>query len=198
MNETNKPTGWLTWEEGDAEGKAKAFAAHSEALNSATPVVKTQATTLYRDVETNVSVREGRTRKDYERYRPEELIPTEYKKIICFGQNAYYHVGILRNVIDLMADFTCQGLRLEHVNRRKDKFYKEWAKRVNLRERAERFCNLLYRNGNVVTYRQTVKLSARDEDRIYRGEAVVDLKQIDFVDVKRREIPAGYRWWRIS
>lgn len=189
---SDKNPEWLTWNESDKKGKATAFAKHAEALEGVVPHVKTYGTTLFKDVETSISIREGRTRADYERYRPEELVPTEYKKIICFGQNAYYHIGILRNVIDLMSDFTCQGIRLEHVNRKQEKFYQEWAALVHLRERAERFCNMLYRNGNVVTYRQTVKVRGNDEEKIYRGDAATDLDKIKFLQITKKEIPAGY------
>ena len=64
---------------------------------------------------------------------------------------AYDRVGLVRNVIDLMGDFACQGINLVHPNKRIEKFYKAWFNKINGKERSERFLNLLYRTGNVVT-----------------------------------------------
>ena len=36
--------------------------------------------------------------------------------------DAYDKVGIIRNVIDLMGDFTCQGINIVHENKSVEKF----------------------------------------------------------------------------
>ena len=45
--------------------------------------------------------------------------------------SAYDRVGIIRNVIDLMADFAGQGINIVHPNKRIEKFFRAWFKKVN-------------------------------------------------------------------
>ena len=56
-------------------------------------------------------------------------MPTEKKKAISMCMQAYDKVGIIRNIIDLMGDFACQGIRLVHQNPRIEKFYNDWFSR---------------------------------------------------------------------
>ena len=41
-------------------------------------------------------------------------IPTKQKEIISYCVQAYKKVGLIRNVIDLMADFGSQGVKIVH------------------------------------------------------------------------------------
>ena len=45
------------------------------------------------------------------RFRSDEQVPTQQKKIIKMCMDAYDKVGIIRNVIDLMGDFGSQGIK---------------------------------------------------------------------------------------
>jgi len=111
----------------------------------------------YIDIETNRSVRPSFSRSDYDAFRPGESVPTKQKRIMGMCMNAYDTVGIIRNVVDLMSDFACQGLVLVHPNRTIEKFYRKWFRQVNGVDRSERFLNYLYRTGNVVVKRRTAK-----------------------------------------
>lgn len=113
----------------------------------------------YRDIETNTSIRDSFTRLDYEEFRPEESVATNSKDIIRQCMNAYRKVGIIRNVIDLMADFGSQGISLVHPNKSTQKFYRDWFAKVNGPDRSERFLNLLYRCGNVIIRRVEAKIN---------------------------------------
>ena len=61
--------------------------------------------------------------------------------------------------IDLMGDFASQGIRLVHRNKRIERFYRRWFKKINGKDRSERFLNNLYKSGNVVIDRRTAKLN---------------------------------------
>ena len=60
------------------------------------------------------------------------------------SMEAYDKVGIIRNVIDLMGDFGSQGINIVHENKSVESFYKQWFKRIEGKERSERFLNILY------------------------------------------------------
>ena len=98
----------------------------------------------YKDLDTNVSGRPALLRSDYDAFRPEEAVPGSHAGIIRAANSAYQRVGLIRNIIDLMGDFACQGIRLTHPNKRIEKFYTNWFKRIKGKERSERFLNNLW------------------------------------------------------
>ena len=143
------------------------------------------------DIEPNISVRTGFDRRDYDRFRSGESVPQKQKEAIRMCMAAYDRVGLVRNVIDLMGDFACQGINLVHPNKRIEKFYKAWFNKINGKERSERFLNLLYRTGNVVTKRRTAKITKKIEDELRRSSGKADIVP-ESLKVKSREIPWKY------
>jgi hypothetical protein len=103
---------------------------------------------------------------------------------------AYDKVGIIRNVIDLMSDFSSQGLVLVHPNKTIEKFYRKWWQEIGGVDRSERFLNYLYRCGNVVTRRHTAKIN-RQQERNLKNSLAADVK-IETLKVSKREIPWSY------
>ena len=146
--------------------------------------------TSYIDIEPNRSVRTGFNRQDYDNFRPGESVSSQQKRIIKQSMQAYDRVGIIRNVIDLMSDFSSQGLTLVHPNKTIEKFYRKWFNQVNGVDRSERFLNYLYRCGNVVVKRRTAKLNRKKELELRRA-AGADIKLED-IKVNRREVPWTY------
>ena len=136
---------YSTWTNDDDKGRA--FAEANEAYEENAPVQSQKALAYtyrtYLDIEPNRSVRTSITRNDYYRFRPEESVPTRQKRIIKMCMDAYDRVGIIRNVIDLMGDFSSQGISIVHPNKSIEKFYKAWFKQVGGIERSERFLNYL-------------------------------------------------------
>lgn len=106
--------------------------------------------------------RDDFTRRDFVIHRPSATIPTEQKDIIAICDDIYYRVGLLRNIIDLMSDFASQGIEIFHPVKSKERMYRTWFRKVNGRERSERFLNLLYRHGNVVIKKAYADLNAVD------------------------------------
>lgn len=119
------------------------------------------AGTTFRDVEPGISVREDYSFQDYERYRPSNTIPKDVQKIMELGNKAYYKVGIVRNVIDMMSDFATKGVRPAHKSVRINKLYQEWWKKIKGKEISERFINTLYRLGNVIIKRTNGKINTK-------------------------------------
>tara|TARA_R110000824_G_scaffold160810_1_gene335755 strand:+ start:7763 stop:9670 length:1908 start_codon:yes stop_codon:yes gene_type:complete len=119
-----------------------------------------------------------------------DTVPSKQKRIIKMCMDAYDRVGIIRNVIDLMADFSSQGITIVHPNKTIEQFYRKWFKSVSGTDRSERFLNYLYRTGNVITKRRTAKINTKKEKELRRA-AGTDMV-IEEVKIKKREIPWQY------
>ena len=145
----------------------------------------------YSDLATNVSGRPGLTRQDYEAFRPQEAVPTKPKEVMAKSDQIYQNVGLIKNIVDLMADFGSQGIRVTHPNKIIQRFNRKWFDRVNGPERSERFLNNLYRVANVIIRIQTAKLSKKDGRKLEKVIAEPDLK-MEKIGVKRGEIPIKY------
>jgi hypothetical protein len=131
----------------------------------------------YDDLAEKVSGRPGLTMQDYEWFRDAERIPslTDMPAVLSSCNAAYLRVGLIRNVIDLMGDFACQGIRLVHQNKRVEKFYGNWWKQVQGQERSERFLNTLFRLANVVIRSKTARIDIRKRERMMKTMAKPDM-----------------------
>lgn len=148
----------------------------------------------FKDVETNISVRDGFSRTDYEYFRPNEAVPKEQKAAVGACMEAYKKVGLIKNVIDLMSDFGCQGIKLVHPNPRIQKFYRGWFKKVGGKNVSERFLNMLYRAGNVVTKRSTIKINIKGQKEYQTiGEPIgPDMDVLEDLKFLKKVIPGKY------
>lgn len=140
--------------------------------------------------DTNISLRGDYHRGDYSRFRPTEAIPSKPKEIIKMCMDAYEKVGILYNVVNLMAEFGSQGIRLQHPIKTVENFYNAWFNKIRGSERSERFLNMFYRSGNVIVKKSYGKVGKRDESTWKRGRGA-DI-ELERQKVKSREIPLRY------
>ena len=180
---------FVTWD--NSAEKAEALAATASAVESYDGIISATAShRSFLDVETDISVRTGYQRSDYNRFRSREAVPRQQKRIISNCMDAYDRVGIIRNVIDLMGDFATQGITIVHPNKKIEKFFQKWFDKVSGKERSERFLNTLYRCGNVIVKRQSAKLSKKLERELAKGGSV-DV-EIVIPKVTKRLIPWRY------
>jgi len=110
-------------------------------------------TNAERAVADRVSTRSGYNKADYLKERPEQKLPTGHSAIIATCQAMYKKVGMIRNIVDLMSDFSAEGLEIKHPIKSHERFYRSWAKRTDLASRAHDFMKLMLRDGNVVVRR---------------------------------------------
>ena len=189
---------YVTWGDENIIDKRDALQEASRALDEFTVVQKSTANnSRYRldfsNIDGVTSGRPGLTRSDYDYFRPEESVPQHIKGILSKSDVIYNRVGLVKNVIDLMGDFACQGIRLVHPNKRIERFYRNWFDKISGEERSERFLNNLYRVGNVVINRQTAKISVKIEENLYKTIGSPDLIiQKDDQILEKREIPWKY------
>jgi hypothetical protein len=188
---------YVAWGD-DLASKQEALKQSSESMSEYTLVQKASSMRRYgldySNLDKNTSGRPGLTRSDYDYFRPDEAVPREIKMIIRRAEDIYQRVGLVKNVIDLMGDFASQGIRLVHKNKRIERFYRQWFKKIRGKDRSERFLNNLYKSGNVVINRQTGKLSLKVADKLYNAIASPDLQVQDLseVQLEKREIPWVY------
>jgi len=184
----------LTWGDGDDQGKANAMSQFSKNVESYSGLSKSQGN-HYRhfiDIEPNRSVRPGFQHSDYYSFRPEEAVPTQQRRIIKMCMDAYDKVGIIRNIIDLMGDFGSQGIQIVHRDKSVEKFYQQWFRSVNGKERSERFLNNLYRTGNVIIYRSYAQITPKLKD--YMKALSSDIK-VELPSASPNEIPWRYNFF---
>ena len=174
------PNSMITWNDGDPTGKAKAFSDFSESIESYDGVSKANHRTFL-DIETNKSVRTQFRPNDYYAFRPGEQVPTKQKQIIQMCMDAYDKVGIVRNVIDLMGDFGSQGINIVHENKSVEKFFQQWFKKCDGKERSERFLNNLYRTGQVFTYKSFANITPEITKYIksMASDVIVEIPEIE-------------------
>ena len=187
---TDNPDHMITWNDNDSTGKAKAFEQFSGSIDAYEGVSKAYHRE-YLDIEPNRSVRPSFTAKDYYAFRPEEEIPRKSKRIIKMCMDAYDKVGIVRNVIDLMGDFGCQGIKIVHENKSVEKFFQQWFKKCNGKERSERFLNNLYRTGQVFVYKSYAQITP--EITKYVKSLANDIK-VEVPTIEQNFVPWRYNF----
>lgn len=150
---------FVSWD--GPESQKLAFAEMGRGLDKIEPIYHSKGAIAdqFRNIDTNTSVRSGFSRQDYEYFRPAEQIPKHQRAIVGTCMAAYKKVSLVRQTIDLMADFACQGIKVSHRDKATEQFYKAWAAQVDLSGRSERFLNMFYRAGNVVIKRSTAILN---------------------------------------
>lgn len=153
------PAAYLTWDPKNPEKRALAMAQIAEMPG----LIRTQGNALYSNVAPNVSIRNPYQRSDYEQFRPEERLPTRPKEIIAACNKLYQENGIVRNTIDMMADFTSKGVDVVHADPNLEPFYRDlFHQRWKAQQVTERFANYLYRHATVICKRQTGAISFAD------------------------------------
>ena len=183
----------ITWNE-DENSKAEAMSQFSDNVDSYSGLSKSQGS-HYRhfiDIEPNRSVRPGFNAGDYYGFRPDEAVPNQQRRIIRMCMDAYDKVGIIRNIIDLMGDFGSQGINIVHKDKSVEKFYQQWFRNVNGKERSERFLNNLYKTGNVVIYRSYADITP--QLRNYMKSLANDIK-VEVPDATPNQIPWRYNFF---
>lgn len=178
---------YASWDE-DGEGREEALSNYSNSISEFAAASRTS----YSDITTYQSGRPGLQKGDYDYFRSSEKVPTKPKEIIGFARKSYRQIGLIRNSIDLMGDFACQGVRMVHPNPRIERFYNDWFTRVKGSFVSERFCNLLFREANVVLRMKTAKVNKSKRLEMQKTIAQVDMK----ADVKETLFGKGELPWQ--
>ena len=129
VNFSSDGPAYVSWA-GNKAQQADSLKIYTSAIQEAATASYSSRTRNFSDLTTNLSGKPGLRSSDYDYFRPDQKVPETHKDIIAFARKAYRRIGLIRNAIDLMGDFACQGIRLVHQNKRIEKFYNEWFTRV--------------------------------------------------------------------
>ena len=184
----------ITWDDSDSQSRAEAISKFSENVESYSGLSKSQGSSYrhFIDIEPNKSVRPYFGHNDYYAFRPNESVPQQQRQIIKMCMDAYDKVGIIRNIIDLMGDFGSQGINIVHQNKSVEKFYQQWFKNVNGKERSERFLNNLYKSGNVIVYRSYANVTPQLNN--YMKALSSDIR-VEVPNMTKNKIPWRYNFF---
>lgn len=147
------------------------------------------------EVLTDIYVREPFTKQDYDYFRPNEKTPSDFKSVVKACRQVYQRLNVVKNVIDMMTDFACEGVHIIHPDKKIEAFYRSWAKQVKLSESIEQFARQFLRDGNVVVKRVTAKLTKPVQKQLVNDKIIAkpDVKlSVDNKKYERREIPWRY------
>lgn len=183
---------YVSWDSNSPKDRDRALAQYSTAVSEFSYASLSSRSRDYSDLTTRLSGKPGLSQSDYDWFRDGERAPVGYKEIIGFARTAYRRIGLIRNAIDLMGDFACQGVRLVHQNPRLERFYNDWFKRVKGRFVSERLCNLLFREANVPIRMKTAKINKRKRLEMQKSFASPDMEAI----VKNNNFQKGEIPWQ--
>lgn len=156
---TSLAESYTTWN--SAAGFARASKELNVGLQNVQPIQRSTGAIAnrFQGIDANTSVRDSASALDYAWFRPGEQVPRHFRDIIGSCMGGYQKVPVIKQVIDLMGDFTSQGIRLVHEDEQIENFFNEWFRKVNGPDRTERIANILYRCGNVIIKRANAKLN---------------------------------------
>ena len=106
-----------------------------------------------------ISHRSPYSAADFFRGRPMDILPSRFRDVVFLCRMAYIQTGIVRNVIDMMTDFACEGLKFVHPDKKNEAFFRVWAKRVKIKDAVNEFVRHLLIDGNVVLMRTKAKIT---------------------------------------
>ena len=174
----------------------KAMELYEQSTAAYTGVYKNSSAAAHRSYsppdQRGISTRPPYGRSDYESFRPDAAVPEDKRRMIRDCVQAYKNVGLIRNVIDLMGDFACQGVSLVHRDKSAESFFQQWFKQVNGKERSERFLNNLYRSGQVICYESYADVN--DTLKTYMKSLASDIK-VEVPDYTKNRIPFAYTFF---
>lgn len=103
------------------------------------------------------------------------------RKAIELTQKAYANISIVKNTIDIMAEFANSEIYLEGGTKQSQEFIKSWFKRIGIENLKDQFFREWYRSGNVFLYKINAKFSLEEIAAISK-----------LYNTKNMEIPVRY------
>lgn len=93
-------------------------------------------------------------------------------QIIAACISAYDTYGIVRNIIDLFADFTTANLKIDHIDKSVREWYRAWFRKIGGRAFINKMATELYKTSNLFIWTQYAKLSPEQINAMRRGKAM--------------------------
>jgi len=133
------------------------------------------------------SMRHDYSYSDYSAEKPSLVLPRTQRDIILTMDEVYENFGLIKQIIDLMADFVIQGIRIVHPRPNIQEFYENWFNRVDGLHVSDRIATGLFKHGTCIVRRKYASLNKKLERDIKTARA--DLEPLE---IPRRSIPCRY------
>ncbi len=163
-----------------------AHAAYASAQPVAVDRDEGRAGTRYKSASASFQVMTSVTRADRDFFRPEEEIPTEAVEVISACYQAYERFPIIRNVLDMMADFAVKGIDVVNRTPTAQAFGREWAARAGMYERSERIALTLL----VAAVCPVRRMVGRLPTTFRRPDVAIRARKAN--PLRRGQLPTGY------
>lgn len=123
--------------------------------------------------------------------------------IIAQCHMAYLGYGIVRNIVDLYADFATEGVDIEHPDASVRNFYRTWARKVGLQERCHNMFLNLFVSGQTFVHRRWATLDDSEKRAMKRSEASENIGNTLIVRGKTKDVTVegseeGFIDWFLS
>lgn len=109
------------------------------------------------------------------------------KDVISLCRKAYFGFGILKNIIDMMTEFSVSEIHLKGGSKDSQNFFKAWLKKINIHNLQDQFYREYYRSGNVFIH--SVQLLLKDNGA--KNLAKVLGQQIN-ANILNKKLPIRY------
>ncbi len=137
-----------------------------------------------------INVRPEYNQRDYEYSRPSESQPRDPKGQMHMALQAYKYVPIVRSVMDMMSDFTIEGMRIVHRQKSKMRFMQAWAEKCNFFDVSEHIARSLYVLATAPVRALEGKVPLKYEKEWSKADNEV---QIQKQKIPSRVIPLAYK-----
>lgn len=91
--------------------------------------------------------------------------------LIASCMMAYLGYGVVRNIIDLYADFATEGIEIDHPDESVRNFYRAWATKIDLDDRVHSMFLNLFVGANVFVHRRWAQLSNKEKRAMKSAKA---------------------------
>lgn len=183
-----------------SHGKGKSINDYGKSIAKFEGVQKSSVEKVVATMSGNeVAHRSGFFPGDYFRQRPLDMLPTRFRDVVFACRMAYTSKGIIRNIIDMMTDFTVEGLQFLHPDKKVEAFFRVWAKKVRLSDAVSEFTRHMLVDGNVVVMRTKAKITEPVKQQWQEKALGQSLEKI-YVETKskKNEIPWNYHFLNVA
>lgn len=135
------------------------------------------------------SARHDITYQDYAEVRPMARIPVKHDEIMREMDRVYDEVGLIKNIIDLMADFVVQGINISHPVPKWQRFYRNWFNRIAGVSISERLSNNLFKYGTAIVSRKWARFTVKLRTSLDNARAA---EIENMAPIQRGKIPGRY------
>lgn len=114
------------------------------------------------------------------------------REAITLCQKAYFNVSLVRNIVELMVDFSVGDVHFRGGNKLSRDFFSAWWNKINGYSFQDKFYREYYRSGNIFIYRFDGNISPGDVKKIISTFGLYTTQGLEEIEVEKLKLPARY------